>query len=1103
MKKTTPQQTPIIIIVIPGVVLSLRKMMLKVSVNLCNELKETTCECQSPYHWIYDWYIPERDRRELHLLLEAQTNGHANGGTIDIVMRELVQPRHKHNMKLSAAQLTYKTSAVRQTTTPFRIRRLIDGEPRWESTIVLGRHGCWLCSSCCLLEQLFPTRGVGAPGDPNCSSLEELINGSWYSCKYPEHEVTPRALYQTFRGELLVACLARHKVKEALRFRKSLPSLVELGEIIETCFGNDSRVSSKEKLKRKEYQQRATRLKDSVEDETEVMFEVDELLDEMFVNQEDDTTTSFDTYAKRLSSYALASMPPYPDKVPQHAPFAIPDKHRSEREEHGITWSAFADNPKLKINEHDPKLSITRKRETAFERILYENDGIKLVSQQQESSKDNLTMSREHRAGEAVWQIKRTDPVTKETKQWITRQGPATPPRTPPQHLLNTDEGRQVTVPSFVLSKKRPEKLPKWYRDFVIPYRLGSNNPRTKRDMVSLPATGEGQPVFDLLNLSTKIPCNELYAMTRLRRARDKLDEWKSRGYTDDEIKQRFVAVEEAIVKEQLSTQLADEEEVLHFDDEVLRKSLTMVNGKSFIKSMYLKNGRDEKDHVEDVEVRKAMLVEADKKMNVIEECQVCYSDFAVWFCPHHNKSYCEQCYEGIHRFGAEQGHRKYKLAPQPKMSHLAEEGGIIVTRTRDVYTVAVLVIIFLMYPSLMKEIALMLNCTDTTCVDSNTCHPFLVEDPSIDCSTSKYATYKLMSLILFFLYGFGLPLGGWAILYRNLRGLRTKEVMATLGFLYSGYRQKRWYWEMVIMVRKMFMVFIVVFLARNAEYQLWAAMWTIAFFLFLNVTLRPFKFTILWVLENISLICMVITLNLAMFYFSNLNTTELALLTWSIVGFNVSVLMVFVLFIVRDLVKEITKIVDTDGDGNIGCDEAKDYLQGLYQNNKPKFLRRRQDVIKENERVERRRKWLGIDMMQRRHKQKLQPEKTLDCTSSYGYWMEKYDAEIKGENRFAFVERKADDFREKTCHQKKQLSMDEVSSFWGIVYGEITEQPNNSSGFIVPQNELLNISPEEEYPDQMNPIDVPDSLPSTPSITFREDMEYSPAGRADSENQS
>ena len=1078
--------------------------MLKVSlVNLSDELKESSCECQSPYHWLYDWFIPERDRRELHMLLDAHVNGNRNEGTIDVVMRELANPKHKYNIDLTASQLADKTSGVRESVTPFRIRKLVNGEPLWESTIILGRHGCWLCDSCCMLEQLFPTKGVGSPGNPNFSSLEELINGSWYTCSYPEHEVTPRALFHTFRGELLVACLARHKLKETLRYRKSIPSLVELGEIVESCFG-DSRLSKEEKDKEARLSKRTTYLKDDVAEEMETLFEVDELLDEMLVSQEGDLTKEeLDAHGKRLSAYALSNIPPYADKVPQHKPFSIPDRTVAERHTFGITWSTFSDNPKLQINPFNANLSITKRRERAYEEILKDHDGLKTMdSTRRFQADDSLTMTRERRAGETVWQIKRSDPVTYETRQWITRQGPATPPRTPPN---GEKEQRHVVVPSFTLADERTERLPEWYKDTVLPYKLGSTQPKTKRDMISMPADEDGKAIYDLVTLSTKIPCSELYAMTRLRRARDKLDEWTRQGYTEQQIQQQFVAQQEALEDKSDTDEVVPEENEEFYEGN-LHRSLSDSNRRGTLYRSgyeYMNKSWKEEDQArqeqieEEVELRKAMLETADKKMNVIEECQVCYSDFAVWFCPQHNKSYCEACYEGIHQFGADQAHRKYKLAPQPKMSHLAEEGGVVLTRSRDVYTVAVLVVIFLIYPSLIKEIALMLNCTDRTCVDSETCHPFLVVDPSIECTGDKYTTYKFMSFVLFFGYGFGLPLGGWIMLYRNLSGLRTKEVMSTLGFLYAGYRQKRWYWEMVIMIRKMFIVFIVVFLARNAEHQIWAAMWTTALFLFLNVMLRPFKFSILWILENISLMCLMLTLNLALFYFADLTDSAKSLLTWSIVGFNVLVLLTFVFFIVRDLIKEITNIVDSDGDGNISCDEAKDYLTNLYDKNKPNCLRTRQDVLDDIERVERRRKWLGIDMMQRRFKQKQQPDKTLDCTASYGYWKEIFDSKTKGENRFKFLERKNDSHKATVTHQRKQLSMNEITNAWGVVYGEFPDEERDPGkmGFVFAQSE---VGAPVSVANPMSNLDA--VLPDTPSVNFGDELEYSPAAGADEE---
>lgn len=68
-------------------------------------------------------------------------------------------------------------------------------------------------------------------------------------------------------------------------------------------------------------------------------------------------------------------------------------------------------------------------------------------------------------------------------------------------------------------------------------------------------------------------------------------------------------------------------------------------------------------------------------------------------------------------------------------------------------------------------------------------------------------------SLKLKIFEGFGTPLLAFFHIRRNLVNLHEVEFKKAYGFLYDGYRMERYFWEFVILYRKIAMIFILVFL--------------------------------------------------------------------------------------------------------------------------------------------------------------------------------------------------------------------------------------------------------------------------------------------------
>ena len=62
-------------------------------------------------------------------------------------------------------------------------------------------------------------------------------------------------------------------------------------------------------------------------------------------------------------------------------------------------------------------------------------------------------------------------------------------------------------------------------------------------------------------------------------------------------------------------------------------------------------------------------------------------------------------------------------------------------------------------------------------------------------------------------MWGLGIPLFAFILLQREKDNLKKQETREKYGFLYNGYKKDFFYWEVVIMYRKIMVVFIAVFL--------------------------------------------------------------------------------------------------------------------------------------------------------------------------------------------------------------------------------------------------------------------------------------------------
>lgn len=338
------------------------------------------------------------------------------------------------------------------------------------------------------------------------------------------------------------------------------------------------------------------------------------------------------------------------------------------------------------------------------------------------------------------------------------------------------------------------------------------------------------------------------------------------------------------------------------------------------------------------------------KNQGGLDPCTVCCADYAYYRCDTcSSDNFCEGCWAVTHASdGPNADHDRivYRVIndSEREYNRKYEKMYLDVMAVKknvpaiEVWIVTVLVVIFLLYPSLMTQIALMMKCVHVESINRS----FLAADYSIECNTPEYNRWKALAQIFFFVYGLGIPLAGTLLLFFKRNSLLEKKTLSTYGFLYSGYRLAMFFWEFVIMVRKMLIVFIIVFYEGQADYSIMFGMWLILAFLLLNITVQPFQLKLYWKLENISLASVTITLNAAMLYQPrfNLDATSDALVTLFIFIVNVIVLAVFLYYIIFAARIQLLQAFDLDGSGDVSWSEFKLGIRvSLWRNHRETLL--------------------------------------------------------------------------------------------------------------------------------------------------------------------
>lgn len=244
----------------------------------------------------------------------------------------------------------------------------------------------------------------------------------------------------------------------------------------------------------------------------------------------------------------------------------------------------------------------------------------------------------------------------------------------------------------------------------------------------------------------------------------------------------------------------------------------------------------------------------------------------------------------------------------------------------------AVVVGTFLSWPTIVEKTLEIMNC------EKIGGEYYLVKDVSVVCYNRQHYTFLSIGYAGLILYGVGIPLLGFRLLYKyrfRLYDMQNRYDGSTpLSFLFLGYRENRWYYEFIIMGKKAGLILLSVFLRNHPRYQIIGASLLIQISFFIHVFLRPYDTITSYgmicnKLESVSLLSLVMTLSTGLFFGTidsgyNLGFFEDVLIMILLVSNGVICMYFFVYFVtltyksIKTHVRE--HVVKSFADDNIPC---------------------------------------------------------------------------------------------------------------------------------------------------------------------------------------
>ena len=198
----------------------------------------------------------------------------------------------------------------------------------------------------------------------------------------------------------------------------------------------------------------------------------------------------------------------------------------------------------------------------------------------------------------------------------------------------------------------------------------------------------------------------------------------------------------------------------------------------------------------------------------------------------------------------------------------------------REVYS-TIIVLFFLVYPNIVKLLFSNFNCMSIDHMDT-----YLKSNTDIRCWDQRHKQYSLIVVVPgIILWALGFPALLVGIMAKNKRCLHLDLYRVVFGYLFNGYKLSRFFWEFIIMYRKILLISISVFLSSQAVMiQALTVVIVLVLSLYLQYASRPYNSNELNHMETEALFTATITIYCGLYYLSNSIGEELKLVLFLVI---------------------------------------------------------------------------------------------------------------------------------------------------------------------------------------------------------------------------
>eukprot|EP00004_Rigifila_ramosa_P011908 TRINITY_DN2552_c0_g1_i3.p1 TRINITY_DN2552_c0_g1~~TRINITY_DN2552_c0_g1_i3.p1 ORF type:complete len:2043 (+),score=368.09 TRINITY_DN2552_c0_g1_i3:228-6131(+) len=185
------------------------------------------------------------------------------------------------------------------------------------------------------------------------------------------------------------------------------------------------------------------------------------------------------------------------------------------------------------------------------------------------------------------------------------------------------------------------------------------------------------------------------------------------------------------------------------------------------------------------------------------------------------------------------------------------------------------LVLLYVAHPGIAQGVLKLLVCVDVGEKQ------YARSDMSVDCASSGFVALRAFSALYFVFYGFG----GLALVFFLM-----KKDPNAFQFLTKGYRPDRFYWDLVVTVRKM--IFVIISLFASAPLQLFFGTWVLLLSWVSQQIAHPYESNLLRKMDTSSVWVLLLTVTVGMLFYTDVLDGQ------GVGGFVVSILLILLNFV-------------------------------------------------------------------------------------------------------------------------------------------------------------------------------------------------------------